>query len=464
MSGNINGQQELSQILNAYKDIVKTSGGNVDSIKDEDLQSIFMKDLDDKKIDFQFQENGETKSLFDGIDASKVPQDKLQELTNAVIQLAGKVDEAGGNQPNQQAGNSPAGNQSDVNRSNGNTALQSALRGHKENNANAKEARAKYNEFQALVEKGNFQEISQKYANDQRFQTLNSQTTLSDTITSEEQRQQAVLNVMSSALLEDIVAQDDWNQPEVHEIEVPSIKQPLSDEEQKLVNDIKSGKLSMQGFGTDPNNPLTKLINKDPLSYNRVANAIAAEKIKKSKGTQGSSPTDKAEANKPATNKPAADKPTADANKPADDANKPASDANKPASDANKPNQTSGKDGTKFGIKGYENMTQDEKKQALRDREAQLEEEIKAAKEEEKANPSREATKKREDLQAEKKKAHKEYRTMVPSFLSRLWSVAKIPLGLVTGIGSYVGIPSTIVNIARIANQAGRTTEDISDL
>ena len=62
MSGNISGgQQDISKLVNQYKEIVKTSGGNVDSLKDEEIASIFSLDLSDQKIDFQYVENGETK-------------------------------------------------------------------------------------------------------------------------------------------------------------------------------------------------------------------------------------------------------------------------------------------------------------------------------------------------------------------------------------------------------------------
>ena len=350
MSGNISGgQQDISKLVNQYKEIVKTSGGNVDSLKDEEIASIFSQDLSDQKIDFQYVENGETKSLFDNLDMEKVPQDKIEELTREIVKLMGGSES--GDESSQVSSNGKY-DENDLYSMN-NYAI--SLHG---NNANKAEAREKYDAFQELKEQG-YDAIKEKFADDERFQIFEKMSKHPDyKATSEEQRQAGVINRMASALLGDIVAADGPDKPREIHIDIPSIKPQLSDEEQELAEKIASGKIDGTGWGADPKHPFQKM---DSLAINRVMNAATRMKIDKEEGKASS-----------------ADK--ADKAEKSEKAAKPEKTERTEQPEKSEVTPTSSEDdGEKYGIKGFMDMDKKQQKAAMKARKKVLKAELKSA-------------------------------------------------------------------------------------
>ena len=87
-----NVNNEVSKILNQYKELHKISGADVDSLTDEDVASIFGQDLKDKKLDgMTVNDDGQPVKLLNGF-SEEVDQKKLDDITTAYSQLAAAND------------------------------------------------------------------------------------------------------------------------------------------------------------------------------------------------------------------------------------------------------------------------------------------------------------------------------------------------------------------------------------
>ncbi|MBR1373345.1 hypothetical protein IJ556_02715, partial [bacterium] len=299
------------------------------------------------------------------------------------------------------------------------------------------EARDKYDAFQELKEKG-YDAIKEKYADDERFQIFEKISKHPDyKASSEEQRQAGVLNRMASALLEDIAIAKGPDKEREIKIEIPSIKPKLSEEEQKLAQDIADGKVEINGWGVDHQHPFQKM---DSLAINRVTNAATRIKIDREQG--------KASAADEAGKSDKADK--AEKTNKNDEANK-ADKADK-ANKADAENKTSGKsadvdptksndDGEKYGIAHFKDMAPKEQKKALKALVKDLKVKYKEAK---KSGTQREINDAKEAY--ENKKAI--YDSMFPN---RTMDWVKFGLNLVTGGLLDKFIPSSVDTGARIA-------------
>ena len=85
-NNNIN--NEVSKILNQYKELHKISGADVESLSDEDVASIFGQDLKDKKLDgMTVNDDGQPIKLLNGF-SEEIEQKKLDDITEAYTKLA----------------------------------------------------------------------------------------------------------------------------------------------------------------------------------------------------------------------------------------------------------------------------------------------------------------------------------------------------------------------------------------
>ncbi len=460
MSENVGGSNELAaQIINKYKEMYKTAGGNnADSISDNEIASIFQKDLLDGKIDGKSKDDKNNPVELIADFEQKVSADDVKALESAVAELAGQIqsDRTGGANPRGSVnGNGSLSNQGSVGAggsANTNGSTHSASNGsynendywsmqnyiiskQSSNNVTADKANEKFEAFQKDKDTMSFADLAKKYQNDERFKIFDKMTKtdyVKANITSEEQRQAYIINRMSNALRLDVAT----GEGKVTEIEVPSIKPKLSDEEKQLAQDIASGKISGQGWAADPKHPFHSL---DAKRINYIMNeATLIKHGRTSEDEPESKPADKPE-----------DASAGNVGGQGSLSGNGSVSGKGSTVDPTKANDKS----AKHGIPNFENMTKAEKKVALRAREKELKEQIKAAKEKLKANPDdRDAILEKERLEDEKNKAHQALRTIQPALFGRVMSVLNPLLGLTGVFGGALGLASNIVDTVKDVN------------